>query len=182
MYPSQVNELEALGQTEGEHTVIFNKLTGALLSCAAGDITEQVNSDYCISKVVSFDPKVQTWVGDYETGSVVYHEAVPRVASEAMLDAQAGEKIRATYDYYHQLNVLHNLVGALAAEAGMDTTEFDAMVTHIAEIRDVNEKYKLSYLGDPAWEYRTKEDEAAILDAQVAGGLHEVIGPREGGM
>jgi len=183
MYLSQVNELESLGKTEGEHTVIFNKLTGALLSCAASDITELVNTDYCVSKVVSFDPKVQVWVGDYETGSVVYHEAVPREATERMLDAQAGENIRKTYDYYHQLNILHRMVSILSAEVtGVEVEEFNDMVTRIAEVRDLNEKYKMSYQEDPAWTYLNKTDEAARRDAQVAGGFHEVIGPRQGGL
>jgi len=52
------------------------------------------------------------------------------------------------------------------------------MKDYIAEIRALNIKYKDSYTNDPNWTYKTKADGQADTDNQLAGGLHEFIGPK----
>ncbi len=199
-------KVDTLGSQAGKWTFIFNKLTGALISSMASasalnpeenedgsitnpdviEIEDIVDTTYAVYKVVEdFDPNTQMWVGDYETGGIINIEEAPRKILETGLDASAGQQIRQKHEYYHQLNTISNLVKRVAEELGVSGEAMDdflLMRQGIAEVRSVNNRYKDAYKNDPAWEYIDKQKQKQLLDDQIAGGLHEVIGPKTTGV
>ena len=52
---------------------------------------------------------------------------------------------------------------------------FNAMKEYIDEIRDLNGKYKDSYINDPNWTYKAKETVRNDVNAKMAGGISEEI-------
>ena len=52
---------------------------------------------------------------------------------------------------------------------------FNAMKEYIDEIRELNGKYKNSYINDPNWTYKTKETVRNDVNAKMAGGMSEEI-------
>jgi len=181
MYQNLIDELLATERAEAEQTLIFNKISGALVSRIVGSNLDKVRTEYCKGKVVTFNPATHRWVGDYDTGSLKPIIESPKEIYEKSLDGTAQRKIRDKYDYYHQLNIVIDML-SLLLEASSLTTEqkasFNKMKEYIDETRDLNNRYKDSYKNDPNWTYKTKEDAQDEVNDKLAGGLHEVIGPR----
>jgi len=180
MYNEFIDELLDTATVEGDQTIIFNKITGALVSSIVGSNLDLVNTDFCKGKVVKFNPETHRWVGDFDTGSVQTIIESPRVVYEETLDQKAGRTIRGTYDYYHQLNAIIEVL-SLLLEASSLTTEqkanFNKVKEYIAESRTLNDKYKDSYKNDPNWSFKTKEETQDEIDSKLAGGLYEIIKP-----
>ena len=180
-FTPQVSELLEYPETSGVQTVVFNKLTGAFVASVVGSHLDLVNTTYCKGKTVTFNPETHRWLGDYDTGSVVKKSETPRIAYEHTLDGTAGFNIRKKYDYHHQLNIIIDMMSLLLDASSLTTSQkatFTAMKEYIAEIKSLNEKYKDSYKNDPNWTYISKTDAQTEMDNQLAGGLHEVIGPK----
>ena len=181
MYQDLIDGLLATETLEGEQTLIFNKISGALVSRIVGSKLDMVRTEYCKGKVVTFNPATHRWIGDYDTGSLKPIIEAPKEVYEKALDGTAQRKIRDKYDYYHQLNIVIDML-SLLLEASSLTTEqkasFNKMKEYIAETKELNNRYKDSYKNDPSWDYKTKEDTQSELNDKLAGGLHEVIGPR----
>jgi len=178
---TKLHQLLEYPESEGAQTVIFNKLTGAFIASMVGSHLDLVNTTYCKGKVVTFNPETHRWVGDYDSGSVKAKTTTPRLAYEHTLDGTAGFNIRKKYDYHHQLNVIIDMMALLLDASSLNTSQkatFTAMKEYIAEIKSLNEKYKDSYKNDPNWTYISKTDAQTEMDNQLAGGLHEVIGPK----
>ena len=176
-----IDELIAQPTTEGVQTLIFNKLSGAFVAQVVGSHLDKVNTIYCKGKTATFNPETHIWVGDHDSGSVKSKAETPRVVYEQTLDGTAGMNIRKEYDYHHQLNVIIDMMSLLLDASSLTTSQkasFTAMKDYIAEIRALNVKYKDSYTNDPNWTYKTKADGQADTDNQLAGGLHEFIGPK----
>ena len=66
----QIDKLLKEETVEQPQTVIFNKITGALVAKMIGDHLDLVNTKYCKGKVVSYNPDTHEYVGDFDTGSV----------------------------------------------------------------------------------------------------------------
>ena len=176
-----IDELLALPTTEGVQTLIFNKLSGAFIAQVVGSHLDKVNTTYCKGKTATFNPETHIWVGDHDSGSVKSRSETPRVVYEQTLDGTAGMNIRKEYDYHHQLNVIIDMMSLLLDASSLTTSQkasFTTMKDYIAEIRALNIKYKDSYTNDPNWTYKTKADGQSDTDNQLAGGLHEFIGPK----
>ena len=181
MYDPQLNELLEYPTVENTQTLIFNKITGAFIASMVGSHLDKVNTTYCKGKTATFNPETHNWVGDYDTGSVKAKTDTPRLAYEHALDGTAAFQIRNKYDYHHQLNIIIDMMSLLLDASSLTTAQkasFTAMKEYIAEIRALNVKYKDSYTNDPNWTYKTKADGQADTDNQLAGGLHEFIGPK----
>ena len=187
------NKLSDLGDKEAPWILIFNKLSGVYIGSLSavqdeeGNVTneDEVNQTHCKTKVVTMDPKTQVWVGDFDTGEVQYKEQSQRKITEAGLDGSAGTQIKEQYQYHNQLNVISDLLEKVVAQLDLpeeDTNAFYDMREFIQEVRDINVRYKEAYEQDPHWEYINKEDETDIIDAQLAGGLSEVIGGKARGV
>ena len=174
----QIDKLLKEETVEQAQTVIFNKITGALVAKMIGDHLDLVNTKYCKGKVVSYNPDTHEYVGDFDTGSVQSKSTAPRIMEEHSLDRTAGVHIRKKYDYHHQLNHIIDMM-ALLLDASSLTDEqkanFKSMKEYIDEVRDLNNKYKDSYTNDDNWTYKTKEDVASDNDKKMAGGMAEEV-------
>ncbi len=181
MYDPQLNELLEYPTVENTQTLIFNKMTGALIASMVGSHLDKVNTTYCKGKTAVFNPETHIWVGDYDSGSVKAKTDTPRLAYEHALDGTAGMNIRKKYDYHHQLNIIIDMMSLLLDASSLTTAQkasFTAMKEYIAEIRALNDKYKDSFTNDSNWTYLSKTDAQTELDNKLAGGLHEAIGPK----
>jgi len=181
MYNLQLNELLEYPTVENTQTLIFNKMTGALIASMVGSHLDKVNTTYCKGKTAVFNPETHIWVGDYDSGSVKAKTDTPRLAYEHALDGTAGMNIRKKYDYHHQLNIIIDMMSLLLDASSLTTAQkasFTAMKEYIAEIRALNDKYKDSFTNDSNWTYLSKTDAQTELDNKLAGGLHEAIGPK----
>ena len=174
----QADELFNQETVEQPQTIIFNKLTGALVAKMFGDHLELVNTTYCKGKVITYNPDTHQYVGDYDTGSVMSKSETPRIMEEHSLDGSAGVQIRKKYDYYHQLNHIIDMMGLLLDASSLTDEQkanFKQMKEYIDEVRDLNNKYKDSYENDNNWTYKTKEQLVAENDLKTAGGMAEEV-------
>ena len=141
----QADELFNQETIEQPQTIIFNKLTGALVAKMFGNHLDLVNTTYCKGKVVTYNPDTHQYVGDYDTGSVKSKSETPRIMEEHSLDGSAGVQIRKKYDYYHQLNHIIDMMGLLLDASSLTEEQkanFTSMKEYIDEVREVNNKYK----------------------------------------
>ena len=178
MYPTQFDDLIAQESIEQPQTLIFNKLTGALVSKMIGSHLDLVNTKYCKGKIETFNPETHEYVGDFDSGSVQNKAVRPRTASELDLDETAGIHIRKKYNYHHQLNHIIDMMKLLLDASSLTEQQkasFNAMKEYIDEIRDLNGKYKDSYQNDPNWNYKTKETVRDDVNAKMAGGISEEV-------
>ena len=178
MYPKQFDDLLEEQNKEQPQTLIFNKLSGALVAKMIGSHLDKVNIKYCKGKLETFNPETHEYVGDFDSGSVQSKATRPRVASELDLDETAGIHIRKKYNYHHQLNHIIDMMKLLLDASSLTEQQkasFNAMKEYIDEIRDLNGKYKDSYQNDPNWTYKTKQTVRSDVNAKMAGGISEEI-------
>ena len=178
MYPKQFDDLLKEESKEQPQTLIFNKLSGALVAKMIGSHLDKVNTKYCKGKIETFNPETHEYVGDFDSGSVQNKATRPRVASELDLDETAGIHIRKKYNYHHQLNHIIDMMKLLLDASSLTDDQkasFNAMKEYIDEIRDLNGKYKDSYINDPNWTYKAKETVRNDVNAKMAGGISEEI-------
>ena len=178
MYPQQFDDLLKEENKEQPQTLIFNKLSGALVAKMIGSHLDLVNTKYCKGKIETFNPETHEYVGDFDSGSVQNKATRPRVASELDLDETAGIHIRKKYNYHHQLNHIIDMMKLLLDASSLTDDQkasFNAMKEYIDEIRDLNDKYKDSYINDPNWTYKAKETVRNDVNAKMAGGISEEI-------
>ena len=178
MYPQQFDELLKEENKEQPQTLIFNKLSGALVAKMIGSHLDKVNTKYCKGKIETFNPETHEYVGDFDSGSVQNKATRPRVASELDLDETAGIHIRKKYNYHHQLNHIIDMMKLLLDASSLTDDQkasFNAMKEYIDEIRDLNGKYKDSNIKDPNWTYKAKETVRNDVNAKMAGGISEEI-------
>ena len=174
----QIDKLLLEETKEQPQTVIFNKITGALVAKMIGDHLDLVNTQYCKGKVVSYNPDTHEYVGDFDTGSVQSKSTTKRIIEEHSLDRTAGVHIRKKYDYHHQLNHIIDMMSLLLDASSLTDEQkanFKQMKEYIDEVRDLNNKYKDSYTNDDNWTYKTKEDVASDNDKKMAGGMAEEV-------
>ena len=101
------------------------------------------------------------------------------VITETELDADCQDKIFREYRYYHQLNVVYGVLDKLIEASTIDESllgEYRSMRQYIDSIVSNNERYKMAYATQDGYEYRDKAKEREVLNAQLEGGLHEVLG------
>ncbi len=174
----QIDKLLEEEKIEQPQTVIFNKITGALVAKMFGDHLDLVNTKYCKGKVVSYNPDTHDYIGDYDTGSVQSKSTAPRIMEEHSLDRTAGVHIRKKYDYHHQLNHIIDMMSLLLDASSLTDEQkanFKQMKEYIDEVRGLNDKYKDSYTNDDNWTYKTKEQLSAENDLKTAGGMAEEV-------
>ncbi len=179
MYNNEQIDKLLLEETKDQpQTVIFNKITGALVAKMIGDHLDLVNTQYCKGKLVTYNPDTHEYVGDYDTGSVQSKSTTKRIIEEHSLDRTAGVHIRKKYDYHHQLNHIIDMMSLLLDASSLTDEQkanFNSMKEYIDEVRDLNNKYKDSYTNDDNWTYKSKADVASDDDKKTAGGMAEEV-------
>lgn len=166
--------------------LIFNKITGAYLGSMLFIGTDQQTEllsgkqhEAMSTLLVDMDVETEIWEGDITTGKIIpISEKQPEV-TEYMLDAGAKNKIFRKYKYYHQVNIMADMIELLMAKLSFtpdEQAEFDAMRTYIAKIKANNERYKTAYQASTDYKYIDKAEYFRKMNAELEGGLQEVVG------
>lgn len=164
--------------------LVFNKFTGQYIGMTYGTEAMELAEEQCDSthfkyKTAELDLDTETWEGDFDTGKIIPVGQQTTMISETELDADCQDKIFRQYRYYHQLNVVYGVLDQLIAAALLDEsllTDYREMRTYIQRIVENNARYKEAYAQQEGYEYLDKQREREVLNAQLEGGLHEVMG------
>ena len=164
--------------------VVFNKFTDEYIGITYATDAMKLNEDACCDvhfkyKTLDMDPEVEVWQGNFADGAVVPLGQQKTVITETELDADCQDKIFREYRYYHQLNVVYGALDKIIEASTIDESllsEYRSMRQYIDSIVSNNERYKLAYAAQDGYEYRDKAKEREVLNAQLEGGLHEVLG------
>ena len=164
--------------------LVFNKFTDQYIGVTYGTEAMALAEGNCDSthfkyKTVEMDPESEVWEGDFTTGQVIPIAQQTTVISETELDADCQDKVFREYRYYHQLNIVYGVLDHLIAAAALDESllaDYRTMRTYIQQIVDNNTRYKEAYAQQAGYEYLDKQAERDRLNAQLEGGLHEVMG------
>ena len=164
--------------------LIFNKFTNQYIGMTYGTEAMSLTEAGCDDthfkyKTVVLDPDTQLWEGDFDTGKVTPISQQTTVISETELDADCQDKIFREYRYYHQLNIVYSVLDNLVTAAALDEAllaDYRKMRVYIQQIVDNNDRYKAAYALQVGYEYLDKQAERDRLNAQLEGGLHEVMG------
>ncbi len=103
---------------------------------------------------------------------------------ETELNAQAQTKVLKEYPISRQMNIMRNLLTAMAEKLGMthetspELNELREMSGYINEILENNASRKEHFATSPDYNYISVEDNEAEYEATLDGGLHEVYGSR----
>jgi hypothetical protein len=160
----------------------FNKASKALVGLAASteSATVPASDDTFIYKVVNMDPDHESWVGDYDTGSITNNSSAPIQIDEYELNAWCHNRIQRIYKHYNQLNILRKAVLALVKKTGLTSSD-DPIVDELNDLDEFiekmianNDKYAAEYKASPAFNFLTKED----YDKQEEAGRAGVLGTK----
>ena len=160
--------------------LLFNKESGEMVGSIISDTTDNLDSTYLKWKVEDFDEEEFQWVGNYDTGGLVRIEDIPTEIVEEEVDMRIGSIVEESYPLFSQINVITDAVKKLIEEnaiAGDEVDEFNKMVEFIEGRREQNRKYKIAYSEDPDFNLVSRRDAWNKTARQLAGGLHEVVGP-----
>jgi len=164
--------------------LIFNKVTKAYIGSTYGEKVfssdHKLNEEHFIFKQVVMNSD-QEWEGDLDTGSIKPVSQLTPIISESELDQDCRDKIFRRYQYYHQLNIIHKIIDKLVASGAVDLAEddlaeFSEMKEYLTTIRSNNDKFKTAYNEDHTYKYLDKAAERQMVNDQMEGGLHEIIG------
>jgi len=167
--------------------LIFNKFTKAFIGSTHGEKVfsseHKLNDEHFIFKEVTMNAD-QEWEGDLENGSIKPISQLTPIIAESELDHDCRDKIFRRYQYYHQLNILHKIIDKLVMSGAVDLaeddlSEFSEMKEYLTTIRANNDRFKIAYNEDPTYKYLDKAAERQMLNDQMEGGLHEIIGRPE---
>jgi hypothetical protein len=164
--------------------LVFNKFTDQYIGMTYGTEAMALAEENCDHthfkyKTVDMDPETEVWEGNFTTGQIIPLAQQTTVISETELDADCQDKIFRQYRYYHQLNLVYGVLDQLIAAVALDEallTDYRQMQTYIRKIVENNNRYKDAYAQQEGYEYLDKPSERDRLNAQLEGGLHEVMG------
>ena len=173
---------EMTGSGESEFLLIFNKTSGAYIGHVVGHVNEtKSDSTHYKFKKVKFDPTVYEWRGDFDTGELKRVIDAPVMISEEFVDNQTNYSIRDVYDWYHQMNVMMDVMGKVIEKNDMDGDEvedFKQVHDYIKGRREAGTKFKEAYKGSPDFQFETKQQMVDRVGRELDGGLHEALGPK----
>jgi hypothetical protein len=170
---------EIIGKSN-KRILLFNKESGELVASIITDTTANLDPTYFKWKVKYFNDEEFEWVGNYDTGGLVRLEDIPTDISEELIDRQIGSIISESYPVFSQINIITDLLKKLIEEnaiTGDEVDEFNKMGEFIEGRREQNRKYKIAYSEDPDFNLVSRRDAWNKTARQLAGGLHEVVGP-----
>lgn len=175
-----------------ECTLIFNKHNGQFLWLVAEsrETYGALNEELFIYRWVELDFNLDAVEGQLKINSngtvedafkiVAKADQVPNIF-ERNLNKTAETKITKEYPVVKQLNILSKLVRRMAEKVEMseeDMEELNEMESYIALCIKTNQNSKAFYRENPDVNYYTDEQLAERTNEQLAGGVHEYIGPR----
>ena len=161
MYNSdQIDELLAKENVEQPQTIIFNKITGALVAKMIGSHMDLVNTTYCKGKLLSYNPDTHEYVGDYDTGSVKpMHDK--QIIYERAVNTSANIRVLEKWPLHKQINALIEMLDQADIP---NTPKITELKEHIEAIKQETIHMKKVYEEDDAYEYIKVADEIAKAD------------------
>lgn len=161
----------------------FNKASGAFICFLAYVDVSTLNGEFFTYSEVNADPEADTITGRYPDFAVIRVADLPTRIYERDINASCAAKISKEYTAITQVDRLRNIIQRLARECKLTGPDIDAMVdmnSFIDQVKESNKILKQSYIDNPDFEFVTLDQEAAEQEAQLDGGLHELVhGPRE---
>lgn len=128
--------------------LLFNKTSKVLIGEADPEIFKTKDSfgENVLVKKVSFDPELEYWLGDYESGGIQKVSDKPLV-DQRSLRLEVMNKILREYDLFTQLNIISEQLEALCGDN--KTEKFNAMTQRISELRGSYKNQKQAYIDNP---------------------------------
>lgn len=155
----------------------FNAYSGAFITCQGIVPLEFLNTTNFTFIEIQIDPTTQKVVGTKDSFEIVDIATSKTKIYETQVNTLCREKIYKRFQLEVQLDIIRQAVAQLCEKAGIvDEALFD-MNDYIDQVKRANKILKQSYIGNEDFEFVTIEMEQAEQDAQLDGGLHELMGP-----
>lgn len=173
------NAITALPSSKTEAWAQFNKITGVFTGIYQKVPVETLNQEYFDYVAIEIDSETQLVVGTKDDFKIVNRADQPQVVHEIAMDNQAQGKIDKEYSIYRRLEIVDQVLAELCKKLEVDVSDFVEMRDYIEEVQHTNKLIKEAIENDPAFTYISVKEQTENMDAQIEGGLHEYIGPRE---
>lgn len=180
------NLLETLKQFQEQKTryLIFNKESGVLCGEILTDDPSKIDPVFYKWKEVEYDIATQVWDGGtYDKGKIIDMAEDVVEISEAEINRQVSIVISEVYPLVKQVNIMSSVLKKLIDSTGItgdEVSAFNEMCDYIDARLEANQKYKKAYSESDSFKYVTTEEDWELYAKQVAGGVHEVLGPKSG--
>lgn len=156
----------------------FNATSGVWTNTIGKIPLEYLDTEHYKYVEVTIDIQTQKIVGTYDNFKIVDIATAPTVIYETMLNNQCKEKIYARFQLEVQLDLLRDVVNQLCDKAGIEHDALQDMNDYIDACKEANKKLKEAYIANPDFEFISLDDQKAMEEARLDGGLHEIMGPK----
>lgn len=175
----------AMKRPEGvvDALVQYNKITGVVVNVLTGVADSSTLNQTWGYQPIKINLNEQVVVGVYPNFRVVSQSDQKPTFYEEGMNSLARSKITKEYPLIAQINILSDAITSMCEKLGIDDTPEVAalreMRSYIRDVLDANATRKSAYAADPSITYVSKEEQERINSAQLEGGAHEALGPRE---
>jgi hypothetical protein len=156
----------------------FNAVSGAYITCISLAPLEYLNTDNFKYVEVEIDTITQKIVGVYDNFKVVNYADEPTVIYESKINDLCRTKIYKRFEPEVQLDILRDVVTQLCEKVGFEHEALLDMNDYIDGVKRANKVLKQAYIDNPDFKFITIKEQAAIEEAKLDGGLHELMGPK----
>jgi|SRR5579872_100688 len=155
----------------------FNAYSGAFITCQGVVPLEYLNTKNFTFIEIQIDPVTQKVVGTKDSFTIVDIATSKTKIYETQVNTLCREKIYKRFHLEVQLDIIRQAVAELLQKVGLEDEALFDMNDYIDDVKRANKVLKQSYISNPDFEFITIEAEQAEQDAQLDGGLHELMGP-----
>jgi len=163
-----------------EVTLQFNRESGEFVTVivlAHPKQREWLNKTYFDYREVEMDIEKECVIGNLHDFTIEPIAIQPMVVSEVDMDAAAQAKIERRFSIQDQILILGKaLISSLPTEKVPE--DLMEMISFIDQVQTDNQTRKQSYIDRQDVNYRTRKDDQTLLQRRMAGGAHELHGPR----
>lgn len=159
----------------------FNKESGAFITYIMLANPQQrayLNNQFYNYVDVMMDPDKEGVVGKFDDFKIILLSMIPPKVYERYYDAMAQSKIEKKYSTQQQLDILTASMVKLFNSLGKECEELEEMKSYIDAVQRDNNVRKSGAINNPEIEFISYQEEARIQQQQLAGGAHELHGPK----
>ncbi len=155
----------------------FNAYSGAFMTVMGLIDLTYLNHDNFVYIEVEIDPTTQMVVGTKDSFQIVDRATAKTKIYETQVNNLCKDKIYKRFQLEVQLDIIRQAVAALCEKAGIEDEALLDMNDYIDDVKRANKVLKQSYNDNSDFEFITIAMEQAEQEAQLDGGLHELMGP-----
>lgn len=123
--------------------LLFNKTSGVFIGGADTDkISSEQLGNNIVTKTISYDPELEYWFGDYESGKVFKFADKPPIHQDS-LRIRTTDAILAEYGLFDQINIISEQLEKICGEN--KTENFSNMMSRISILRQSYRDQKKNY-------------------------------------